>query len=397
MTHHTTTKLFVTTLVMTSIFVSASESNAQTRRARRPAAATASPTTTTATVPNVDAAAAPIANVSNSGARRAPLNWDAFIDVKAVLPSKEDGVVDRGFSVNDAALYLAKDFSNASAIVDLPFSSTYGSGGANGFAFAQTKAQAYVHMNFGALGVRVGQYDSFFGIEANDSIARFFANQGLLKGTGVTPLTHTGAQLVYSASRFTVRGQVANANGAGTMTDADPEVGVQARFDGGGFFAAVGGEYGTYRTNASDKTNYLFEVLGGMVVNKFTLGAQLDVRKFSGASASGPNTAYPASDKTGFGLGLLGTYEFSDALALGARVDFVKDVNVALAIPPYAQSFNSANAAVDNAFLVSFGPSYKLDQDLTLRADLSIMNAKGANGAGDSTVVSALASIVARL
>ena len=406
---HSASKVVVTTLVMATVFVSNVE--AQTRRARRPAAAssstTATPTTTTATTSNVDVAAAPISNVGNAGNRRSPLNWDAFIDVKAVLPSKE-AALDKGFSVNDAALYLAKDFSRASAVVDLPFSSTYNAGLGNGFSFAQQKAQAYVHMNFGALGVRLGQYDSFFGIEANDSLARFFANQGLLKGLGVTPMTHTGAQLVYSASRFTVRGQVANANSAGTLgsvtsgAGGDPEVGAQVRFDGGNFFGAAGLEYGTYRTNASDKTNLLVEVMGGMAINKFNIGAQLDVRKFAGASAGPVGANYAAADKTGFGLGLLGAYEFTDALNFGVRFDYLKDVNLALA-PMFAGVFAStANAgaiasgtAVENAFLLSVGPSYKLDTDLTLRGDLSILNAKGINS--DDTIASLLVSVVARL
>lgn len=396
-----TSKLFVFALASTLAFA-AQAAPRDVRVARRnPAAATAAPatpTTTTATTNSIDLPATPISNTSNvSGAstRRSALNWDAFIDAQLLVTDK-DYAANKGFTLNDAAIYLSKDFSRGTAVVDLPFFSANGAGNGgyanNVFSFATQKAQAYVHLNYGQLGVRLGQYDSFFGLEANDSVARFFADQGLMKSSGLVPLTHTGAQIVFGADRLTIRGQVANANSAGSMQGGtDPEVGGQLRFDANNAFGAVGFEYGTYRVPGNpavqdQSTNLLIEVMGGVAVNRFNIGAQADFRKLAGVSGLG---GAAGADKTALGIGVLGAFEVNSELSLGGRLDYLKDTNFLMS------PFTSANTLVDSAFLLSVGPSFKLENDLTLRGDLSVAQAKVAN-ADDRTLLGATLSLVAR-
>jgi Putative beta-barrel porin-2, OmpL-like. bbp2 len=387
-----TSKLFVFALATTFAFA-AQAAPRNERFARTPAAAAAttkSTTTTTATTNSVDLPATPVANSSAAGGRHAPLNWDAFIDAQLLVTDK-DYALDKGFTVNDAALYLSKDFSRGTAVVDLPFFSSRANG-SNGFNFATQKAQAYIHLNYGQVGFRLGQYDSFFGLEANDSVARFFADQGLMKGSGLVPMTHTGAQVVFSADRLTIRGQVANANSASSMQGGtDPELGAQVRFDANNAFGAVGVEYGSYRVPGNpaiqdQQTNLLIELMGGFAMNKFNLGAQADFRKLAGVSGSSNATG---ADKTGMGIGVLGAYEVSDVLSLGGRIDYLKDTSYLVS------PFVATNVLVENAFLISVGPSFKLENDLTLRGDLSVAQAKVQNGS-DQTVLGATLSLVAR-
>jgi hypothetical protein len=390
-----TSKLFVFALATTlACAAQAAPRDARMARNRAPAAASTTTTTTTATTNSVDLPATPVANASNAGGRRSALNWDAFIDAQLLITDR-DVAPNKGFTLNDAAIYLAKDFSRGTAVVDLPFYST--SNTSNAFNFASQKAQAYVHLNYGQLGFRLGQYDSFFGMEANDSVARFFADQGLLKSSGVVPLTHTGAQMVFSADRLTVRAQVANANSASAMQGGtDPEVGAQVRFDANNAFGAVGAQYGTYRTgpapaNQDNKTNLLVQLMGGMAIDKFNLGAELDMVKFAGQSGVGPAGG---ADKTGFGIGVLGAFEVSDMTSLGGRLEYLKDVSFARSAY-FGGNVPTANVYYENAFLVSFGPSFKLENDLTLRGDVSVGQGKIASGP-DATVLGATLSLVAR-
>ena len=354
---------------------------------RTPSSNNATANTAASNTAAVDIAQSPAANPSSNitaPAAHKTLNWDAYADVAARLPNHETfpvtggPVVQKGFGLNDAALYLSKDFSMATAVVDLPFYS--GSESSNNFAFATQKAQAYVNMNFGAVAVKLGQYDTFFGVEANDSIARFFAASGLMK-TYVLPTTHTGAQVAWGfANKFTLRGQIANPNSAGLLaTGTDPEIGGQFRWDSGPTFAAFGVEYGMARLD-SNKTNLLAQVMGGTAIGKFSFGGELNSKNAAG------------TDKSGLGIGLLGAMQATDLWAFGARVDYMQDmvytrfVNAPVANP----------ASFDKAFLISVGPSYKLDADLTVRGDISYLSGKN-SGQDTNDIFGLTLSIVARL
>ncbi len=357
-------------------------------RTARSSTTTSAATSTTTNTPAIDLPASPASNLSASAGRRTSLNWDAFIDVEGRIWNKEATALlpDHGATLNDAALYLSKDFSRATAVVDLPFFSNYS--GSNNFQFSGQKAQAYVQTSFGQqFGVRLGQYDSFFGIEANDSIARFFANNGLMKSLGVIPYTHTGVQGVMNADRFTIRGQIANPNSAGSIPPSTfPELGGQVRFDSGAAFGAFGFQYGRVRTDAPEKDKVLVEFMGGAAVEKITFGAQVDIKK-------SPLT--PGADKTGLGIGVLGTYQHDADLGFGGRFDYLKDMGIVTSVPA-GNGAGAANATAENALLLSFGPSYKLEQDLTVRGDFTLGSLKPQGGT-DETVFGIGLSLVARL
>ena len=360
-------------------FVASTASAAGTHRygTRTPAASN-----TAAVDVSQSPAANPPSNLTASSTHKT-LNWDAYADVAARLPNKETFMwtqgtpVTKGFGLNDGALYLSKDFSRATAVVDLPF---YSSDSNNDFAFASQKAQAYVSTNFGPVAVKLGQYDTFFGVEANDSIARFFAAQGLMK-TFVLPSTHTGVQATYAfGNQFTVRGQIANPNSFGLLkTGTDPEVGGQFRWDSGPTFAAFGAEYGTARIDAN-KTNLLAQVMGGTSIGKFSFGGELNSKKSAG------------SDKNGLGIGLLGAMQLTDLWSLGARLDFMQDI--------VSNRFSSAAApnptSMEKGTLVSVGGSYKLDTDLTVRSDISYLSGKNSN-TDTNDIFGLTLSVVARL
>lgn len=309
--------------------------------------------------------------VSSDTEIRRGLRFEAFVDPMVRISSKDqlfggtanNGITPvRGFVLNDAAIYISKDLGKATAFVDLPFFTDSSTAG-NDFAFAQQRAQAYVGLDLSPVLVKFGQYDSPFGVEANDSRDRFFAERGLVR-TYVLPFTFMGAQAIYSmeqASKLTFRGQISNPADTGFMGTQNPEFGGQFRLDNNGFYGAFGFSFNDSASAANNKTNMLVNIMGGWGKDKFRVDGEFDLKKTANF------------DKTGNAFYIIATYLTSEQLALGGRFEFLKDI----AVP-------SKGTSLENAFSFSFGPSYKYSDDLVLRADVSFANFKPANVSEES-------------
>ena len=308
--------------------------------------------------------------------RGGQLNWDAFLDVEARWPNRND-LDDRGFSVNDGALYVSKDISKGSILLDLPFYSTL-SNSDNNFSFATRRAQAVVAFTFGSVVTKLGQYDTFLGIEPNDSRDRFFANGGIIESY-LLPQTHTGFQAAFQSDQFILRGQITDPSVAGnssnTMDNTNPEFGVQAQANMGGGYGALGLTLNEGKNATGNSQNMIVDVKGGGVFDKFRLDAEFLLTKVQ------------LVDKTGNTFGVYGSYLYDDALSFGGRVEFGKDVTIAIAPGP---------GTLDSVTHFAAGPSYRLDQDLTVRGDFSFLDVKPP--VGDSTTIFGLTiSMVATL
>lgn len=300
--------------------------------------------------------------------------WDAFIDVEARIPNK-DTLADRGVTLNDAALIMSKDFGRAKAFVGLPFSSTLSSG-TNDFKFAADQAEAYFQLEkWSPLLLRFGQYETFLGVEPNHSRDRFIADMGAVK-TYLLPKTHTGAQVGYIVQALTLRAQIANPNGATAMANQNPELGFSSRFDGGPGYGALSATYNEGKSTGGGQTsNLIFELKGGLVAEKLHFDGEVVVRKWAGY------------DKTANGFGAFAAYPIDDALALGGRFEYLKDAYI---------TRNNTGVAVDSVTTFAFGPSYKLQQDLTVRGDFSLATEK-AGSASEETILGVTVSLVADL
>ena len=303
------------------------------------------------------------------------LKWSAFFDGEGRYGNK-DTIPSRGFTINDGALFVTKDFSQARALIDLPFFSDT-SAGTNHFLFASQEAQAFVEFNkWEHSFVKVGQYETFFGVEANHSRDRFFANAGVLKSYFL-PYTHTGAQYGYRTGGLTARAQLTDPNGAGAMAQENPEVAGDLRFDVNNAYAALGASVNQARASSTtNNTNLLVDLTGGLIRTGFRIDGQIDAKTTA-------NT-----NKTGMGFGLYGSMPVSQALALGARIEYATNV---FAVLP-----NNIANTYDSIFALAVGPSYKLMQDITLRGDLTVGSYTATAGYND-TQFGVAVSLVAEL
>jgi hypothetical protein len=300
---------------------------------------------------------------------RRGFHFEAFIDAELGIINK-DYYPTRGFTLNDAAIYLGKDFGRGlTAMVDLPFASVPQSlvpGAATSttsVAFGAARAQAYAQWVSGPWLAKFGQFDTIYGYEKNHSRDRFFANAGIVKAA-IVPGTHLGAMGSYSMQQLTFRAMVADPHDVGTMANQNPEVGVQARFDGTPAYAAAGFSIGDQKNGPG--SNQLIDVNAGMHMEKISGGAYFDDRKTSGV------------DKHATGFGAQGVFESSPDLGIGARLEYATDLD----------------ATIKNEFILSAGPSYRWMPDVTVRGDADI--ASLSPNVGDNvTIFGAQFSLVA--
>ena len=349
------------------------------RHAVPPAPVSTSTVDATVSAPIVPAPMSPAADIHHA------FNFEAFVDANARITSRNylfDDVgrndLNRGFSIKDGALILSGELSHQTrAVVELPFYTAMGAT-SNALTFAQGYAQAYAAYTLASapLTFKLGQYASFFGLESNSSRDRFFTQEGGAK-TFITPWTHTGAQVSYAtdgSAKFSFLGQIANASTAtsgtssvGALGDNNIELGLQARIDAGIGYGALGVSYdraqtlpasGTFNVDSND-TNTLIELMGGMSLGSFSWGLQLDSKKTAGFKDSA------------FAATLLGTFQLNADLGVGARVEFMNNTAVLATA--------TGVATVDemkSGYGIAVGPSFKLDNNLTVRGDLNYTNMK---------------------
>lgn len=301
------------------------------------------------------------------------LHFEAFLDAEVGIVNKE-WYPTRGFTLNDAAIYLSKDFGRGlSAMVDLPFASVPmavngGTPSSTSIAFGQAKAQAYAQWMGTNFTAKLGQYDTMFGYEKNDSRDRFFANAGLVKSL-IVPDTHVGLLGGYLAGPLSIRAQIADPSDIATMAQQNPEVGVQVRYDGP-VFGQVGASYGDQKSNGL--SNVLIDAAVGLRLDRLTGAVYFDDRKYAGV------------DKHADGFGVQGAYALQPDLGVGARLEYVTDPNTAVILP----------GTVKNEFALAVGPSWKWLPDLTLRGDLDVGTISPYNG-DSTTIFGAQGSVVA--
>jgi hypothetical protein len=302
--------------------------------------------------------------------------FGGFIDAQGLLTNRKDYQT-RGFTLNDAALYISKDFSSElSAFVDLPFATPSGAH-TNSVGFAEGKAQAYFLFTRADLTTHFGQFDTPFGFEKNDSKDRFFADAGAIK-TYIVPQTHTGVMTGYRVGNLTMSGLLANPHDQGTMADTNPEIGAQIKFDlpSQEAFVQFGLLMGEQDVPSSNKTNLLIELLGMKKWNAYNFAASYHNKKTAG------------TDKTANVFGALGTFDMNPLWNWGARLEYMTDATLVVA---------GVNNLTDHVMTLSVGPAYKLTNEVTLRGDLSMGNFDYPSPTEDVTVYGATISVLATL
>ncbi len=138
------------------------------------------------------------------------------------------GQPESGFNLEDGALYGNYTNDQIEGIVDIAFrrgkdidkdssATSPNQSSNNNLAFGLDKSQLFLRYKITPdLAIDAGQFDTVFGLEANDSKDRVFSNFGTLSETFL-PLTHTGLMLEYSWGTLYNKTLVANPNSRGSL------------------------------------------------------------------------------------------------------------------------------------------------------------------------------------
>jgi hypothetical protein len=277
-----------------------------------------------------------------------------------------------GFSVNDGALYLTAETGTTSVNIDLPFFSDAFGSGDNSFTFATTKAQAFFMKKYDTGGCwKLGQFDTIFGFEANDSPDIQYSHQGLIFAN-ILPLTHTGLHYMHTFGKeLTLNLIVANKFNHGHADGLDMDYGAQLVFKNDSFHLFGGVLLG--KDHASSNMNSLIDVLAGVTQGSLTLDAELDLTK----SAAAPDT----------GLGILANvaYNVNKDVGLGVRGEFLSKVTDTLNVARFQQ------------IGVTAGPQFTLSSAAKAKVDYSLVSTTLVDGGASVTSHAAALSVVYKI
>jgi hypothetical protein len=274
-----------------------------------------------------------------------------FVDGQTHWSNKSE--LSEGFVVNDGALYLSKEGTSSFFKVDIPFrsnssNSSASTAGAN-FAIATTKAQAYVgYIAPTTCRFKLGQFDTPFGAELNDTVDNTFSRQGIVTNS-LLPVVHTGLMATHVfMDNLTVSLMVANQKDQGAKRSLDIDYGFQAGWAQNGMRFSGG----LLQTRSSGKNLPLVELMAGMSMDKFSVDVELDAKK-------------PAATTSTMGWGLMGigSYQMMPELALSLRAEHVKKI----VADTTTGSFNTKQTQF------TAGPQYSVSSQLKLKADYSYL------------------------
>lgn len=281
---------------------------------------------------------------------------DAAYRTRSVLDSSQ-----RGFFINDGALYLDHKSGDSEMKLDIPFSTgtTTLDGVNNSFAsntinLFQYKGQAYIgyKLPFGVR-MKVGQFDALFGYEANDSVERKFSGFDLVSYSFLS-FTHSGVNFGYDLPMgISIDAVVGNSTNSDSSTFSNPggtegadrkhEMGIIVSYKNAMFHGGVG-----YKSDDAslvtdrEKNDKTLMVLAGVNIDKATA----DVEFY--------NKKYETQDDAATGVAVHVNYAATEALGLSARYSTVSKNN-----------FFNMYSAND----LGLGMQYAATKDLSIHAD----------------------------
>jgi hypothetical protein len=283
----------------------------------------------------------------------------------------------RGFSIHDGALYVSKTIGSGEAKLDVPFSlrdkggSSVGSGtdstGAtvsvtNGnsvnFDIATVRAQAYISQKYeNGLRWKIGQFDTSYGFEVNDTADVTFTRQGYVYNY-TDPFVHTGLQAGYDfTSTFGVNLLAANRKDSGLQRDDRLQYGLQL-VSTASFRWSLGALYQKALNGLDD---IYADVTVGKTFGDFAVDAEMSLNNNEVTAKATPNTY-------GYLLNLV--YSFSPRWSLGTRAEYLKNATI-------AGVFN------EKTYLVFAGPQLVLNEALRLKIDYMFDQKKANSGSAN--------------
>ena len=262
-----------------------------------------------------------------------------------------------GVVVNDGAVYFSKKSGDAEAKVDLPFHNT--DAGNNSVHIGEGKAQAYLSYTCpkSAVSTKLGQFDTIFGFELNDTKDVFFASQGLVFNQAI-PVTHRGALVsIPASSTVTLNLMGAADSSTGVLNGTNPDWGAQVTSSGPVRLAA--GALYRKSENESGKSFYLADFVVGTDMGAWTIDAGFDMRREADATTTGKTY-----------LAHL-VYKMDDKMSLGARGELLKEMS-----------------GFDSQLALTVGPKIALTKELSAKVNYTHSSVKAVTG-GESVTTHA--------
>ncbi len=285
-----------------------------------------------------------------------PVKLGGFVDAQGIYTkvdpeANNTGVA--GWEINDGAIYLSSQMGETKFMLDLPFAYTATSAAGsnnNDFSWAQDKAQAYMDWNQGNWGFTLGQFDTPFGFEVNDSIGNTFTSQGLLYASSGTPVTHTGIMVHADLGVVTAKAIVSNSANQGNKNADNFELGGQLSYAQDN----MRGSFGYVYLDLGAKVRHYVNFMAGATFDKIAVDAEFNILK--------NNTV--ATTDTGYGFLLNGVFSATEDMNLAAKFEMGKKL-------PSNYS----------TWLMAFGPQYAVNSAMKLKADYTLSNVEATNGA----------------
>jgi hypothetical protein len=258
--------------------------------------------------------------------------------------------------LHDAALQWKHKAGASEFAIDLPFGADTANPTGNAFVFGAAKAQAYFKHNLSdAFSVQVGQFDTIYGFELNDSRDVFFTKQGLV-WNNILPVTHLGILTNYTSGKVTAKVMLANPTNAGMLANKNPEAGFQLAYAVSDTSALT---LGILYANQSDVSTVLYDFLAGSNVTKeLRLDVEADIKTVT-------------DQDVGMGFLVNGIYTVDSKWSLGARIEYLRKIN----------DYSDIGLTV--------GPAVQVDDHLKFRADYSWVAStvtKGADAVNSNVV-----------
>jgi len=259
--------------------------------------------------------------------------------------SKTDQHGDKGnlnFAVSDGAIYFQHGVGSANVMVDVPFAT--GTGSEALMLDPGSKGQAYVSSNTThGFKWKLGQWDTPFGYEANDSVDRTFNTDGAV--ASAMPVVHRGMSVGVDASEM-LGVELFVANGSKFLTNPSSVGANRDKVESGLNVAAkmdhmtlnIGGMYG----RAVRKNHYGVFFNTKYTMNALTLGLEVDYLRDAAVVA----TSTPEKVMTALHLG----YAMSDTMNVAFRGEYLKHKDA-------------------DIWTFTAGPQVEIEKDVWLKTD----------------------------
>jgi hypothetical protein len=314
---------------------------------------------------------APLTNV-HAVEGPAVVRVSGFVDPQLQITSSGN-TVSKGFVLNDGALYVDGSVESTEFKIDIPLR-MFSTGNVD-FDIAKTRAQAYASAKYSnGLKWKLGQFDTTFGFEGNDTVDIAFTRQGIVY-TFTDPFVHTGLLVGYEMGEMSFNLYATNPNDSGILPSgtkpSDPfanpvtnngmQYGAQFVYTSPELRGSLGGL--TFMNGKSNMSDIYYDVTLGVTIDAFSMDAEISYNKV-GANAT-----------ASYGYLLQLMYTGPEGLSFGARGEIVNDRS------QRESRMYDQLGAVSKQSLLFVGPQYAVNSALKLKLDYTYQSVVATEGA----------------